>query len=171
MKGYKAFNKDMTCRGFQYEEGKTYEESKAECCESGFHFCENPLDVLKYYNLCESEFAEVEVLGEVHKRSESNESNDTKAATTKIKIGAKIGLPGLIKASFEYLWEKCYTNKDENVQAASGYGSQLAASGDDSQLAASGDCSKLAASGDCSQLAASGNGSQLAASGKLAAIT
>ncbi len=171
MKGYKAFNKDMTCRGFQYEEGKTYEESKAECCESGFHFCENPLDVLKYYNLCESEFAEVEVLGEVHKRSKSN---DTKAATTKIKIGAKIGLPGLIKASFEYLWEKCYTNKDENVQAASGndsklaasgYASQLAASGYGSQLAASGDCSKLAASGDCSQLAASGDDSKLAASG------
>jgi len=181
MKGYKAFNKDMTCRGFQYEEGKTYEESKAECCESGFHFCENPLDVLKYYNLCESEFAEVEVLGEVHKISESNESNDTKAATTKIKIGAKIGLPGLIKASFEYLWEKCYTNKDENVQAASGdcsklaasgYGSKLAASGNASQLAASGYYSQLAASGDCSKLAASGDDSQLAASGdcsKLAA--
>ena len=169
MKGYKAFNKDMTCRGFQYEEGKTYEESKAECCESGFHFCENPLDTLKYYNLCESEFAEVEVLGEVHKRSKSN---DTKAATTKIKIGAKIGLPGLIKASFEYLWEKCYTNKDENVQAASGDCSQLAASGDGSQLAASGDCSQLAASGYGSQLAASGYCSQLAASGnysKLAA--
>ena len=162
MKGYKAFNKDMTCRGFQYEEGKTYEESKAECCESGFHFCENPLDVLKYYNLCESEFAEVEVLGEVHKRSKSN---DTKAATTKIKIGAKIGLPGLIKASFEYLWEKCYTNKDENVQAASGNDSQLAASGDYSKLVASGDCSKLAASGYGSQLAASGNDSKLAASG------
>jgi hypothetical protein len=162
MKGYKAFNKDMTCRGFQYEEGKTYEESKAECCESGFHFCKNPLDVLNYYNLCESEFAEVEVLGEVHKGSEFN---DTKAATTKIKIGAKIGLPGLIKASFEYLWEKCYTNKDENVQAASGNGSQLAASGDCSKLAASGYNSKLAASGYNSKLAASGYGSKLAASG------
>ena len=147
MKGYKAFNKDMTCRGFQYEEGKTYEESKAECCESGFHFCENPLDVLKYYNLCESEFAEVEVLGKVHKRSESNESNDTKAATTKIKIGAKIGLPGLIKASFEYLWEKCYTNKDENVQAASGNASQLAASGYGSKLVMEGENSIGAAIG------------------------
>ena len=144
MKGYKAFNKDMTCRGFQYEEGKTYEESKAECCESGFHFCENPLDVLKYYNLCESEFAEVEVLGEVHKRSKSN---DTKAATTKIKIGAKIGLPGLIKASFEYLWEKCYTNKDENVQAASGNDSKLAASGYGSKLVMEGENSIGAAIG------------------------
>lgn len=162
MKGYKAFNKDMTCRGFQYEEGKTYEESKAECCESGFHFCENPLDVLKYYNLCKSEFAEVEVLGKVHKRSKSN---DTKAATTKIKIGAKIGLPGLIKASFEYLWEKCYTNKDENVQAASGDCSQLAASGYGSQLAASGDCSKLAALGYGSQLVMEGENSIGAAIG------
>jgi hypothetical protein len=170
MKGYKAFNKDMTCRGFQYEEGKIYEESKAECCESGFHFCENPLDVLNYYNLCESEFAEVEALGEIHR---SINSNDTKAATTKIKIGAKIGLSGIIKASFEYLWEKCYANiGDKNIQAASGYNSQLATSGDGSKLAASGDGSQLAASGYGSKLAASGYNSKLATSGdgsKLAA--
>jgi hypothetical protein len=170
MKGFKAFNEDMTCRGFKFEEGKIYEETTAECCETGFHFCENPLDVLNHYNLCESEFAVVEAMGEIHKK---NNSKDTKAATTKIKIGAKIGLPGLIKASFEYLWEKCYTNKnDENVQAASGYNSQLAASGYYSQLAASGNDSQLAASGNYSQLAASGNDSQLAASGynsKLAA--
>ena len=60
MKGYKAFNKNMKCRGMQYEEGKTYEmEENPECCSKGFHFCENPMDTLNYYDLCESEFAEV----------------------------------------------------------------------------------------------------------------
>jgi hypothetical protein len=168
MKGFKAFNKNMTCRGFQFEEGKVYEESKADCCNSGFHFCENPLDTLNYYNLCESEFAEVEALGEISKHGD-----DTKAATTKIKIGLKLGLPGFIKASFDYLWEQCKINGNiDDIQAASGNYSKLAASGNYSQLAASGDDSKLAASGNYSKLAASGNYSQLAASGynsKLAA--
>lgn len=58
IKGFKAFNKDMTCRGFKYEEGKTYKSDKAEICSSGFHFCENPFDILNYYDLCESEFKE-----------------------------------------------------------------------------------------------------------------
>jgi hypothetical protein len=168
MKGFKAFNKNMTCRGFQFEEGKVYEESKADCCNSGFHFCENPLDTLNYYNLCESEFAEVEALGEISKHGD-----DTKAATTKIKIGLKLGLPGFIKASFDYLWEQCKINGNiDDIQAASGNDSKLAASGNYSKLAASGYYSKLAASGNYSKLAASGYNSQLAASGndsKLAA--
>ena len=180
MKGYKAFNKDMTCRGFQFEEGQTYETDKAVICKSGFHFCKNPLDVLNYYNLCESEFAEVESLGETQAQDE-----DSKVCTTKIKIGAKLGLSGFIKASVDFLLEKCKKEggKNNRILAASGYFSQLAASGEYSQLAVSGhssklaasghssklatsgDYSKLAASGSCSQLAASGESSQLAASG------
>lgn len=67
MKGYKGFDKDFKCRGFQYEEGKTYEEDEAIICKKGFHFCENPLDVLDYYSLIDNEgnmnqFAEVESL-------------------------------------------------------------------------------------------------------------
>ena len=155
MKGYKAFNKDMTCLGFQFEEGQTYETDKAVICKSGFHFCKNPLDVLNYYNLCESEFAEVESLGETQAQDE-----DSKVCTTKIKIGARLSLSDFIKASVKFLLEK-----DASQLAASGDSSKLAASGDSSQLAASGYYSRLAASGDHSKLAASGYSSQLATSG------
>jgi hypothetical protein len=169
LKGYKAFKKDMTCRGFQFKEGQTYETDKAVICDSGFHFCENPLDTLNYYGLCESEFAEVEALGETQ-----THDSDSKVCTTKIKIGAKLGLSGFVKASVDFLLEKCKKKggKNNRILATSGEFSQLAASGDYSQIAASGRASKLAASGCYSQLAASGDYSQIAASGhasKLAA--
>jgi hypothetical protein len=161
MKGFKAFHKDMTCNGFQYKEGETYEhDGKLKICSSGFHFCENPLDVLNYYNLCDSEFAEVEALGET-----VTHDGDSKVATTKIQIGAKLSLSGFIKASVDFILKTCKPGKDYSKLAASGDYSQLAASGHYSKLAASGHYSKLAASGDYSQLAASGHSSKLAASG------
>ena len=80
IKGYKGFNKNMTCRGFQYEEGKTYkEDEKPDCCNNGFHFCEYPLDCFSYYNPAESVFHEVEGIGEIDK-----DNDDTKIATNKI---------------------------------------------------------------------------------------
>jgi hypothetical protein len=167
-KGVKAFDKGLKCKGFQFEEGKTYKiDEKPVICNKGFHYCENPLDVLEYYDLCESEFAEIEALGDVVK--DANDK-DTKRATSEIKISAKINLAGFIKASFEYLWKECSKkdkdDKNSSKLAASGDSSQLAASGDSSQLAASGDYSKLAASGYYSKLAASGYYSQLEMSGK-----
>ena len=184
IKGYKGFDKDMKCRGFQYEVGKDYEEPKAVICESGFHFCENPFDILSYYDLCDTEFAEVEAVGKTVGHNE-----DSKHSTTKIKIIAKLNFAGFVKASVEFLLKTTKLSKKTAASgdssqlaasgyssklaasgyysklAASGYHSKLAASGDSSQLAASGDHSKLAASGDSSQLAASGDYSQLAASG------
>ena len=85
MKAYKGFNKDMTCRGFQYEEGKSYETDTAELCESGFHACEYPLDCFGYYEPGESVYHEVE-LEEVSDERE----NDTKVTAKKIKIGARL---------------------------------------------------------------------------------
>jgi hypothetical protein len=164
IKGYKGFNKDMKCRGFQFEEGKEYETDNAVICHEGFHFCTNPFDVLNYYNIVDSTFAEVEALGKTVKHDK-----DSKVATTKIKISAKLSLSAFINAAVLFLLEK--TNKEKAASgdysqlAASGHYSQLAASGDYSQLAASGHYSQLAASGDYSQLAASGHSSQLAASG------
>ena len=164
--GYKGFDKNMQCRGFQFEEGKEYECEDAIICEKGFHFCENPLDVWDYYGPSDGNlFAEVTGSGMV-----VDHNKDSKKSSTKIKINAKLSLAGFIKASVDFLLSK--SKEDKNVNAASGNYSKLAASGNYSKLAASGDSSKLAASGDSSQLAASGNYSKLAASGnysKLAA--
>ena len=106
MKTYKGFNKDMTCRGFQYEFGKEYETEKAEACNCGFHACEYPLDCFGYYPPAESKYCEVEQTGEISKNGE-----DTKVASTKIKIGAEIGIKDLIEASFNFVKERCTNNE------------------------------------------------------------
>ena len=150
---FKAFGPDWKCRGFAYEVGKTYEhDGKIKACESGFHACENPLDVLNYYDLCDSKFATVELSGEI-----SRHGDDSKIASAKITVKAELGLPKFIDAAVSYLMSLVKSGiNGEKVQAASGNSSKLAASGNYSQLAASGYYSQLAASGDSSQLAASG---------------
>ena len=159
IRAYKAFDQNMQCRGFQFDVGQTYEhDGPVKACESGFHACENPLDVWSYYPL-DSRYAVVELGGDV-----SRHDGDSKIAAARITISAEIALTQIISDGIAYLMGRC--------QGARGDNSQLAASGNDSRLAASGNDSKLAASGYGSQLAASGNRSQLAASGnrsKLAA--
>lgn len=97
MKAFKGFNKDLTCRGFQYEEGKEFHTEKAECCEEGFHACEYPLDCFGYYNPAESVFHEVELSGDMDR-----ENSDTKVCATDIKIGARISIAGLVKAAIDF---------------------------------------------------------------------
>jgi hypothetical protein len=146
---FKAFDKNMQCRGYQYEVGKTYDhDGTVEACKSGFHSCENPLDILRYYDLCDSRFARITASGEVVRHV-----SDPKIASAKITIDAELKLPEFISESVKYLLTLCKGKKINR------YSSQLAASGDYSQLAASGDSSKLAASGDYSKLAASGDSS------------
>ena len=93
MKAYKGFDKNMQCRGFQFEEGKTYETEDAKLCESGFHACTDPLDVFKYYSPDTSVYHEVE-LDDVSKES----SDDSKVCGKKITIGARIGIKGIVTA-------------------------------------------------------------------------
>ena len=161
-KGFKAYDKGLICKGKQYSENTIFEEpGDPYICNKGIHYCENHLDVLNYYDITKSEFTTIEDIGK-----SVGHSDDSKFATNKIRIGLKIDLKTFIKASFDFLWEKCYDKKiDSSKLAASGNSSQLAASGKYSQLAASGESSQLAASGDSSKLAASGESSQLAASG------
>ena len=172
--GFKGFDPDMKCQGKQYAENEIFEEKTAEICNSGMHFCENPLDVLDYYPLltgdCKlNEFATVEALAEAT-------TEDKKSVTTKLKVGFKLGLKGFVEAAvaFSLEWLKKVDYSVKNA-ASSGFGSQLASSGkysklassgDESQLASSGDYSKLASSGKYSKLASSGDSSQLASSGK-----
>ena len=100
LKTYKGFDKNLKCRDFQYEIGKEYEESEAKQCQKGFHACEYPLDVFGYYPPADSRYCEVEQSGEISKGD-----GDTKVASTKIKIGAEIGIKGLIEATFKYVKE------------------------------------------------------------------
>ena len=166
---YKAFDKNMQCRGFQFEVGAHYEHNgKVEPCKSGFHACKNPLDVWNYYPI-NSRYAIVEIAGDV-----VDSGSDSKVACSNISIVQEITLTELINHSVKYMLNVCYDKLagHNSTLAASGDYSKLAASGDYSKLAASGYNSKLAASGYNSKLVASGHNSNLAASGynsKLAA--
>ena len=120
MKAYKGFNKDMTCRGFKYEEGKTYETDNAKVCKTGFHACEYPLDCFGYYVPAKSEFHEVELDGTI----DTDNNSDTKVASTKISIGAKLDIAGIVKTSIEYTKERVdpEANVDEDYGASSATG-------------------------------------------------
>ena len=139
MKGYKAYEKGLVCRGKQYKIGEIFEEEKAEICDIGMHYCENPLDCLDHYPLIDNEgnfveMTEVEDLDEENRDTENNK----KYCTKKLKIGAKLSLGEMIKAGLEFIWEKSIE------PASSGNRSRLASSGDYSQLASSGNNSAVA---------------------------
>ncbi len=128
IKGYKGFDKDMKCRGFQYESGKEYTyDGDIECCRSGFHFCENPLEVLSYYPPATSRFCKVEGSGKVDKIAE-----DSKVSVSNLHIGLEIGLSGLIQAGIKFILDKVNFNGNRvsntgNCSAATNTGNWSAA--------------------------------------------
>ena len=128
IKGYKGFNKDMTCRGFQYEEGKEYEEETADACHSGFHACEYPLDCFGYYSPDESVYHEVEQSGEFDRGGD-----DSKVASTKIKIGARLDISGLVKAAIDFTMSRVKkeagSDEDYGASSATGYKGASSATG------------------------------------------
>jgi len=116
MKMYKGFDKDLKCRDFQYEIGKTYEESTAELCESGFHACERPLDVFKYYTPGKmSRYCEVN-LDDVSDQM----SNDSKRCGKKISVKAEIGIAGLVRAQIQYVNEHTTMKHTDPKHATAG---------------------------------------------------
>ena len=122
VKAYKGFDKNLQCRGYQYEIGKEYETDKAEACECGFHACEYPLDVFNYYLPANNRFCEVEQSGEIHKKED-------KQSSTKIKIGAELNLVGLCKAAIEYTRSRCtneYNAEPGKPATAGEYGAATA---------------------------------------------
>ena len=147
IKAYKGFNKDMTCRDFQYEEGKEYEEPSVEICDHGFHACEYPLDCLGYYAPNKSVYHEVEQFGEIQKQSD-----DSKVASTKIKIGAEISITGLVKAAIEYTTKRTRKESDNDDQSgassATGYKGASSATGDHGASSATGYKGASSATGD-----------------------
>ena len=148
MKAYKGFNKDFTCRGFQFEEGKEYEEEEAVLCEKGFHACTNPLDVLNYYNDVEGKYCEVE-LDEV---SNDKKENDSKICGKRIKINAEIGFVGLFKMGIEWLKGQTIFSKNDTKELEK-------SSGDDAKIGSSGNYAKIGSSGKNSVVMCAGNNS------------
>lgn len=109
---YKGTDKDMKCRGFQFEPGKEYEEAEAKLCEKGFHGCEYPLDVFAYYNPADSRFFEADLDGVTDEAK-----GDSKRAGTKIKLRAEIGIAGIAKAAVEYIKERAESsNKHRRLE-------------------------------------------------------
>ena len=156
IKAYKGFKKDMTCKGFQYEEGKEYETDKAEVCETGFHACEYPLDCFKYYAPSESVFHEVEQGGEI-----SRKGDDTKLASTKIKIGVSLNIAGMVKAAIEYTKSRTDKEADSNsnygASSATGYKGASSATGDYGASSATGYKGASSATGYKGASSATGN--------------
>lgn len=133
MKGYKGFNKNLTCRGKRYAENTVFEEGTAEICKSGMHFCTNPFDVLNYYGFV-NENAEINEFAEVEALDDCETDGGKKYVTKKLKIGAKIGVSGLIKAFVAFTLSKAEsmtTNTDiHSMTTNTGYRSVSTNTGD-----------------------------------------
>lgn len=145
IKAYKAFDKDLSCRGFKYEVGKEYEETgDIKACEKGFHACPYPLDVFGYYAPAGSRFCEVEQSGKI------DDSESDKVCSSKIRIGAELDIRGLVKAAVSFVKERCTNecNADPGKPATAGdYG---AATAGDSGAATAGDSGTATARGKAS---------------------
>ena len=124
MKAYKGFDENMQCRGFQYEEGKTYETDKAELCETGFHACTSPLNVFAYYPPGKnSKYHVVEI-----ENVTDEKSDDSKVCGTKITVGAELGIPGLVKAHVEWVKENVTKHVEKGDSEAVAVGDRESAS-------------------------------------------
>ena len=143
MKAYKGFNKDMTCRGFQFKEDETYEEAGAKLCERGFHACENPLDCWNYYDILNGVFHEVELEGV----SDERRKEDTKICARKITIGARLDMKGIVKASVDFVLE--------SVKGCFGK-NQL-----DREIVNDGNYARIGSSGNYAQIGSSGYGARI----------
>jgi hypothetical protein len=171
MKGYKAFNKGLVCMGKQYAENTVFEEEAAEICNRGMHFCENPFDVLDYYDLVNgdgsfNEFAEVKAL------AETKTDDNKKFCTTKLKIGEKLSLAGFVKACVDFTMKKTVVDmpktnkKDEAVISSKTDSAQIGSSGNSAQIGSSGDYAQIGSSGDYAKIGSSGYSAKIESTGE-----
>ena len=177
MTGYKAYNKGMVCKGFQYKEGEIYEEEKAIPCECGFHYCHEPFDVWDYYDMFDQngDFTEYST---VEPQAEEHTDDNKKFCTTKIKIGAKLSFAGFIKAGIDVLIEKTKEIKDglsdkgkdsAQIGSSGGY-AQIGSSGYSARIGSSGYSARIGSSGDSARIGSSGYSAQIGSSGYSARI-
>ena len=163
MKCYKGFDKDLKCRDFQYEIGKEYEEERAKICDTGFHACENPLDVFGYYAPSDSRYCEVEL------DANDQKSDDSKRVGKKISIKAEIGIAGIIKAGVEYI--KDQVNWDDDKKSNTGNWSAATNTGDRSAATNTGNWSAATNTGDRSAATNTGDRSAATNTGDWSAAT
>ena len=173
IKSYKAFDKNMQCRGFQYEVGKEYEmDGEIKCCDRGFHACKSPMEVLDHYDMLSSRFAEVEQSGKI-----DEEGNSTKVCSSRIKIKAELKLADIINVGVEWLKDitsptKLKTDISKNCNSgdyaqigSSGYSAKIGSSGDYAKIGSSGDSAKIGSSGDSAQIDSTGTDSVIMCAG------
>ena len=169
VKAYKGFNKHMQCapngKIFQYEIGKEYKEDEANLCHCGFHACENPLDVLSYYNNIDDKFCEVEL-----DKIDPNRNKDSKICGKKIKIGIEIGFLGLFKAGIEWIKNKTIFTKEDFKKLPSGHNAKIGSSDYNAKISSSSDGAKIGSSGDHAQISSSGDHARIGSSGNDAKI-
>ena len=178
IKSYKAFDKNMQCRGFQYEVGKEYEMGgEIKCCERGFHACKSPMEVWEHYDMLSSRFAEVEQSGKIEE-----EGNSTKVCSSHIKIKAELKLADIIKIGVEWLKDITSPSKvktdvakndnggDSAKIGSSGYSAKIGSSGDSAQIGSSGYSAQIGSSGDYAKIGSSGDSAQIGSSGDSAKI-
>ncbi|EIN7972908.1 hypothetical protein LPE82_002795 [Salmonella enterica] len=162
---FKGFNKDLQCRDFQFEIGKTFHhDGKVEACCSGFHACECPFDVFSYYPPAESRYAETISFGVIDRE----EIGDTKIASASITIKAELTLPQFIQRGIEWIWSKIDKSLEQqimtgNQSAATNTGNQSAATNTGNQSAATNTGDWSAATNTGNQSAATNTGNQSAA--------
>ncbi|ELK7949447.1 hypothetical protein RVZ02_003085 [Salmonella enterica] len=162
---FKGFNKDLTCRDFQFAIGETFHhDGKVEACGSGFHACECPFDVFSYYPPAESRYAETISFGVIDREEEG----DTKIASASITIKSELTLPQFIQRGIEWIWSKIDKSLEQQIMtgdqsAATNTGDRSAATntGDRSAATNTGDWSAATNTGD--QSAATNTGDQSAA--------
>ena len=153
IKAYKAFDKDLSCRGFKYEVGKEYEETGyIKACEKGFHACPYPLDVFGYYAPAGSRFCEVEQSGKI------DDSESDKVCSSKIRIGAELDIRGLVKAAVSYVKERCTNECNAEPGKPATAGNYGAATAGDCGAATAGDRG-AATAGNCGAATARGKAS------------
>ena len=164
--GFKAYNPGLVCRGYQYEEGKTYKkDGHGICCHGVTHYCVNPFDVLDYYPLVNadgtfSDFTTVEAI------DEPVTDDNKKFATSTIKIGAKLGFDGFVKACVDFLYEKTIKNIPKSkMKNSSGNYAQIGSSGNYAQIGSSGDSAQIGSTGFSAKIGSSGNYAQIDVSG------
>ena len=166
---YKGFDKNMKCRGFQYEVGKEYEmDGEVKCCNQGFHACKSPMEVWDYYDMFDSRYAEVEQSGKI----DAGE-NSTKVCSSRIKIKAELKLADIINIGVEWLKDITSPSKVKADGVLNDNGDrrkQIGSSGDSAQIGSSGDYAKIGSSGDSAQIGSSGYSAKIGSSGYSAKI-